>query len=73
MEIVLSVLPELVALLIAVAFVVARTTDTAIDNKLAKLAQKNKSGIVKAVRSVLGSDAETRAEVRKAAQRGRGK
>lgn len=73
MEIVLSVLPELVALLIAVAFVVARTTDTAIDNKLAKLAQENKGGIVKAIRSVLGSDAETRAEVRKAAQRGRGK
>jgi len=66
MEIVLSFVPELVTLVIAVAVAVARTTDTQIDNKRAKLAQENKGGIVTAIRSVLGKDPETKQKVRDA-------
>ncbi len=66
MEIVVEILPELVTLVIAVGVAVARTTDTQIDNKLAKLARDNKSGIVGAIRSVLGTDSGAKQKVRDA-------
>lgn len=66
MEIVVDVLPELVVLVIAVGVAVARTTENSIDNKLAKLAQENKSGIISAIRSVIGTDPKTKKKVQDA-------
>lgn len=66
LEIVANLVPEIVTLVIAVAVAVARTTETSIDNKLAKLARNNKGGIISAIRSVIGSDPETKKKVRDA-------
>lgn len=66
MEVVVDVLPELVVLVIAVGVAVARTTENSIDNKLAKLAQENKSGIISAIRSVIGTDPKTKKKVQDA-------
>mgnify|MGYP006424481863 CR=1 FL=1 len=63
MDIVLSVLPELVTLVIAVGIVFARTTDNAIDDKVFKLAQDNKPGIVSAIRGVAGTNERDKRKV----------
>lgn len=64
MDVLISVLPELVTLVIAVGLVFARTTDNALDDKIFKLAQKNKSGIVTAIRGVAGVSERDKGKVR---------
>lgn len=66
MDIVLSFLPELVTLLVAVGVAVARTTDNAIDDKVFKLAKNNKPGLVNGLRSLLREDKGTKQAVKDA-------
>jgi len=56
-DLILNNLPGIITGLVAIGTVIARTTDTAIDNKLVKLARDNREGIVSAVRS-LASDSK---------------
>jgi len=67
-DILVDLIPEIVTLVIAAAIVFARTTETAIDDKVAKAAKKHKPGIIGAIRTVLGEDGESRKKVRRISQ-----
>lgn len=62
LDVLLSKLPEIVGIAIAIWVAVARTTDTAFDNKLAKLAKENRQGIVSAIRSLAGDSKKGKKE-----------
>lgn len=53
MDIVLNLLPEIITFLVAVGIAVARTTDTKIDDKVAKLVKNNRSQLTSAVRTLV--------------------
>jgi len=55
-EVLLSIIPEIVAVVLAAAVAVARTTDTKIDDKVAELAQDNTKKINRAVKSLLDEE-----------------
>jgi len=52
-DILLSILPELVVLVTAVAVAVARTTDNSLDDKVARLARDNQKQITGAIRDLV--------------------
>lgn len=68
MDILIELLPHIVTVTIAAGVAFARTTDTALDDKLFKLAQDNKSGIITAIKSLIDKDPEVRDAVKRAAK-----
>ena len=53
MDVLLDFAPELVTLIIAIIAVVARTTDNQIDDKVARLAERNESKLKGAVKRMV--------------------
>jgi hypothetical protein len=58
MEVLIEILPELVAVALAAAVAFARTTDTKIDDKVAKLAKRNSSRVTEALKDLLDAEEE---------------
>jgi hypothetical protein len=56
MEVLFDLIPEIIGFVIAVGVAVARTTETAIDNKVAKMAKNHQSQIKSAVKELVGAN-----------------
>ena len=56
MDFLLSVLPEIITVVVAVGVAVARTTSNSLDNKVANLAQDNQKAIRQAIEGLIAED-----------------
>ena len=71
MDFLISILPEIITVLVAVGIAVARTTDNSLDDKVANLAQDNQKSIRKAIEGLIAQDkVKEAAKAQRAAESG---